>query len=310
MNLIVTRREEGLRLDQFLAEKSPSRISRSAIQRSIRTGRVLVNGERSKPSYKIKVGDSVFVDEFVPQVSTDVLPEPIPLNILYEDSDIIVVNKSAGMIVHPIPSHQTGTLVNALLYHCRDLKGVGGELRPGIVHRLDKDTSGVIVVAKNDLAHISLSKQFKDRTTAKMYLTIVRGKVEPSKGVIDEPISRHPVLRTKMMVSKTGRASITHFQVLRRFRETASLMAVYPKTGRTHQIRVHMNALGHPVLGDALYGRSKIPLDVKRQMLHAAKLSFTHPRTGKIVSFCAPLPEDFKSVLRELFELEKEALKS
>ncbi len=235
----------------------------------------------------------------------EVEPENIPLNIIYEDRDILVINKQAGLITHPIPSHTNGTLVNAVLYHCKDLQGVSGELRPGIVHRLDKDTSGVMVVAKNDLAHQSISKQFKDRVTEKVYIALVKGKVQKSNGQISVSIVRSPILRTKMTATEVGKEALTYYRLVRTFDNLASLVMCFPKTGRTHQIRVHMKYIGHPLLGDELYGRPKEDLiyGVNRQMLHALMLSFYHPRTGEKMRFVAKIPEDFAQAIVNLSKL-------
>lgn len=305
----VEKREEGWRLDQFLKEKTPPWISRTIIQKAIREGKVLVNGQPKKPSYRLKEGDLVEVElpEKPPEIS--VQPEEVELKILYEDRDIVVVDKSGDMLVHPLPSKTSGTLVNALLYHCSDLQGVGGKLRPGIVHRLDKETSGVMVVAKNDLAHQSLSKQFKDRLVKKTYILLVRGSVKGDAGVIDLPIVRHPILRVKMTVSEQGKEAITEYKVLKRFKDVATLLLAFPKTGRTHQIRVHMKSLGCPIMGDKIYGRYKEDeafFGVKRQMLHALKLGFFHPRTGEWLEFVSPLPEDFKETIRKVYEHTRE----
>ena len=297
MEIKVNRVEQEQRLDLYLLQKIPAKISRSFLQKAIKEGKITVNGKPQKPSYRVKVKDVIFVPEPEPATIPSIEPEPIDLEILYEDHDLIVINKPAGMIVHPIPSHTSGTLVNALLYHCKDLQGIGGELRPGIVHRLDKDTSGVMVVAKNDLSHRNLSQQFKDREIFKMYLALVRGKIDEPQGEIKVSLARHPVLRTKMSVNETGRFAITFYKVLRYFGDTASLVVAYPKTGRTHQIRVHMKYIGHPILGDKLYGNS---FGASRQMLHAAKLGFYHPRTDKWLSFIAPLPDDFKDLIIKL----------
>lgn len=293
----MNRVEQEQRLDLYLLQKIPAKISRSFLQKAIKEGKITVNGKPQKPSYRVKVKDVIFVPEPEPATIPSIEPEPIDLEILYEDHDLIVINKPAGMIVHPIPSHTSGTLVNALLYHCKDLQGIGGELRPGIVHRLDKDTSGVMVVAKNDLSHRNLSQQFKDREIFKMYLALVRGRIDEPQGEIKVSLARHPVLRTKMSVNETGRFAITLYKVLRYFGDTASLVIAYPKTGRTHQIRVHMKYIGHPILGDKLYGNS---FGASRQMLHAAKLGFYHPRTDKWLSFIAPLPDDFKDLIIKL----------
>lgn len=304
MEINVTAREKGWRLDKFVQEKAPSWISRTYIQKAIKSGEIRVNDEIKKPSYKLKLGDVVFLEFPEKPKEVEILPENIPLDILYEDKDIVVVNKSAGMITHPTPSFISGTLVNALMYHCKDFQGISGELRPGIVHRLDKDTSGVIVVAKNDKAHQSLSKQFKDRVTEKVYAAIVKGIVKKDYGTIEVPIGRNPVVRTKMAAVDWGKNALTYFKVLRRFKD-ATLVFAYPKTGRTHQIRIHMKYIGHPLLGDELYGSGKKDevYGATRQMLHALKLSFYHPTTEEKMTFVAPLPKDFKRVLKILSEI-------
>jgi len=304
-NYEVTSREEGWRLDIFVLEKAPDWVSRSMVQKAIKEGKILVNGERKKPSYKVKRGEKIQIDLPEEPSPVEVKPEKIDIEVLYEDKDIIVVNKPPGMIVHPIPSHTSGTLVNALLYICKDLQGIKGDLRPGIVHRLDRDTSGVMVVAKNDLAHTSLSRQFKDRVVEKTYLAIVKGSPRDDEGVIDLPLARHPVNRVKMTVLSDGREAITYYKVLRRYKDIATLLLVNPKTGRTHQIRVHMKHIGHPILGDKVYGKHKQDemLGAKRQMLHALILSFYHPRNSKRMKFIAPIPEDFRNVLKKLYDL-------
>ncbi len=301
MTIKVNKNEAGQRLDLFLLSKLPKIISRSFLQKLIRDGQIKVNDRLEKPSYKVKANDAITLPDRPMPHQIEISPEPIELNVLYEDSDIIVVDKPAGMIVHPIPSHTSGTLVNALLYHCKDLQGIGGELRPGIVHRLDKDTSGVMVVAKNDFAHRSLSQQFKNREVFKMYLALVQGKPEKTEGEIQISVARHPTLRVKMTVASEGRIAVTYYKVLKSFDDLASLVAAYPKTGRTHQIRVHMKYIKHPILGDKLYGRAD-PIFVERQMLHAAVLQFRHPRRNELMKFIAPLPEDFKDALRRLHE--------
>ena len=299
----VTSREKGWRLDKFILEKVPDWISRTLIQKAIKDGKILVNSQKKKPSYKVKPGEIVTVEVPDKPEKVEVKPEKIDLNIIYEDRDIIVINKPSGMIVHPVGNKVSSTLVNALLYHCKDLQGIGGELRPGIVHRLDKDTSGIMVIAKNDKAHINLSTQFKERKTKKIYLAIVKGIFKEKEGVIDFPITRHPHIRTKMMVATWGKSAITLYKVLKSFSNIASLLWIELKTGRTHQIRVHMKKINHPLFGDELYGKieeiDKI-LGANRQMLHALYLGFYHPRTGKWMSFYAKVPEDFKNVLIRL----------
>ncbi len=297
MDIQVTNREDGWRLDKFVMEKTPEWISRTFIQKAIKNGEVLVNGTSKKPSYKVKSGDTITLTVPEKPQIPDVLPENIPLDIIYEDKDILVINKQPGIITHPIPSHTSGTIVNAVLYHCKDLQGVGGVLRPGIVHRLDKDTSGVMVIAKNDLAHQSLTKQFKDRLTEKIYACLVKGVPSKNEGKIEINIARNPLLRVKMTVTESeyGKPAQTYYKVARKFGNIASFVLAYPKTGRTHQIRVHMKYIGHPLLGDEVYGRAKEDerFDIHRQMLHALSLSFYHPRTEKRMKFIARIPEDF-----------------
>ncbi|PLV59189.1 RluA family pseudouridine synthase [Thermotoga sp. KOL6] len=307
----VERREEGWRLDQFLKEKTPAWISRSMIQKAIKEGKVKVNGQIRKPSYKLKEGDLVEVDLPERPKEPTVQPEEIDLKILYEDRDIIVIDKPGDMIVHPVPSKLSGTLVNALLHHCNDLQGIGGKLRPGIVHRLDKETSGVIVVAKNDFSHQALSKQFKDRRVKKTYILLARGCIKNDEGIIELPLARHPILRIKMTVSENGKEAITIYRVLKRFDDIATLVLAFPKTGRTHQIRVHMKSLGHPIMGDKIYGKYKEDeiFGIKRQMLHALKLGFFHPRTEEWMEFVSPLPEDFKEAIRSISKYVEERRK-
>lgn len=302
--IIVSSREDGWRLDKVVVEKAPLWVSRTFVQRQIKNSKVFVNSRPRKPSYKVKIGESITFDLPEKPKVASVEPEAIPLKIVFEDRDIIVVNKDPGIIVHPLPRKQTGTLVNALLYHCKDLQGIGGVTRPGIVHRLDKDTSGIIIVAKNDLAHVSLSSQFKSRLTTKEYIALVRGKTPPF-GKIDYSIARHPVNRLKMSVNENGKESLTYFQTLSNFSSIASLIIVRPRTGRTHQIRVHMKEKGFPLLGDAVYGKAREDeiFGIKRQMLHAMKLTVSHPRSGIRMTFIARLPEDMKEAIVNLSEL-------
>ncbi|MDY6837564.1 MAG: RluA family pseudouridine synthase [Thermodesulfobacteriota bacterium] len=302
--------EAGRRLDTVIAGRVPA-LSRSYAGRLIRAGCVSVNHLPRKPGYAIKCGDIVQA-EIPPPEPIDCTPEPIPLSVLHEDGHIIVLNKPSGLVVHPGPGHRTGTLVNALLYHCRDLAGIGGELRPGIVHRLDKNTSGTIVVAKSDMAHESLCSQFKNRQVQKRYLALVYGKMKASAGVIDLPIGRHPLDRKKMSTrSRRTRSTETRWRIKETF-HGATLIDVDLKTGRTHQIRVHSAALGHPVVGDATYGGKRrwkevhsrdvqhILCSVKRQMLHAWQIAFQHPDTQQPVCFESPVPEDMASVIESL----------
>ncbi|MDN5346840.1 MAG: rRNA synthase [Clostridia bacterium] len=293
--LVVEAGDEGKRLDLFLARKV--NVSRSRVQQLIAVGEIRVNGQTAKASYRLKPGDHI--EGRVPEPEElAARPEDISLDILYEDGDIIVVNKPQGMVVHPSPGHERGTLVNALLFHCRDLSGINGVLRPGIVHRLDKDTSGVLVAAKNDLAHLGLAAQIKARSMKRLYLALVHGKVAPDEGRIEAPIGRHPVNRLRMAVVKTkqARPAVTHYRVLERL-GNYTLLECRLETGRTHQIRVHMAYRGHPVVGDPVYGPRRRPFDVPGQLLHAYLLGFHHPRTGEYLEFRAPLPEIFTKIL-------------
>ncbi|HHW58065.1 MAG TPA: RluA family pseudouridine synthase [Clostridia bacterium] len=288
--------DEGKRIDVFLAAELD--YTRSYIKKLIVDGLVLVNGKTVKPSYKVKENDEVVVN--IPEAEKiDVLPENIPLDILYEDDDIIVINKPQGMVVHPAPGNYSGTLVNALLYHCKNLSGINGILRPGIVHRLDKDTSGVMVVAKNDKAHISLSNQIKERSVLKKYIAIVEGAIKDEEGKIEAPIGRHPFDRKKMAVIEDGRYALTLYKVLERFKENTLVEAVI-KTGRTHQIRVHMAYIGHPVVGDPVYGFKKQKFKLEGQALHSRVLGFMHPTKGVYMEFEAPLPEYFVRLIEIL----------
>src|SRR2546423_8699560 len=288
--LIVDSSHAGQRLDRFLAESLPA-FSRSRLQALIRDGIVKVNGKPARPRDVVRRGDSIEWRE--PEITKiDAEPEPMDLDILFEDDDLVVINKPAGLVMHPGAGHQQHTLVNALLAHCKNLSGIGGKERPGIVHRLDKETSGALVIAKNDATHRDLAKQFADRTTGKIYLALVAGTPRKSSGSIDAPIARHPVHRKKMSVAqRAGRAAKTEYRVLRSSAD-ASLVECTIHSGRTHQIRVHLHHLGHPVVGDKLYGGKRAG-NFPRQMLHAWKLSFRHPRTGKTMSFTAPIPRDF-----------------
>ena len=286
------------RLDLFLSTIQKE-ISRSQVQRLIEQDHVSVNGEPVPAKYKVKSGDIVQLR--VPDPTPlDLSAESIPLNIVFEDECLVVVDKPAGMVVHPAPGHSTGTLVHALLYHCRDLSGIGGVERPGIVHRLDKDTSGLVLVAKSEMAHRSLASQFKEREIKKVYLALVRGNVVKDKGVIDLALGRHKVHRKKMAVRQEGgRPAITAFEVIARYPHF-SYLRLFPKTGRTHQIRVHVAQMGHPILSDKTYGGK---LDAKfmkmpRQALHAHKLEIRHPISGEMKTFVAPLPSDLDHYLK------------
>ncbi|MFZ3173051.1 MAG: RluA family pseudouridine synthase [Carboxydocellales bacterium] len=286
------------RLDLFLTGEVPE-LTRTHIQKLIDEGRVTINGTVAKANSKLKPGDEI----------SFVIPEPeelkvegenIPLEILFEDSDVIVLNKPQGMVVHPAPGNTSGTLVNALLYHCQDLSGINGVMRPGIVHRLDKDTSGVIMVAKNDLAHLSLASQIKDREVTRRYTALVHGSIQESGGIIDTPIGRDPQDRKKMaVVLKNSKQALTRYTVQERFKEY-TLVECKLETGRTHQIRVHLAYLGHPVVGDPKYGTRKAHFGLVGQALHAGVLGFKHPRTGEYLEFSAPLPERMAGVVRKL----------
>ncbi len=289
-------RDGGRRLDVVAAERF-RRFSRSRITHLAQQGRILVDGQPRKPAFHLRPGQRVEM-RVPPPEPLGLRPEPIPLSVLYEDADLMVVNKPAGLTVHPAPGHPAGTLVNAVLAHAPDLSGIGGILRPGIVHRLDKDTSGVLLIAKTDEAHRSLAAQLRAHTVVRTYLAIVRGSVRRDTGVISAPVGRHPVHRTRITVTPRGRPAVTHFTVLERF-PGATLVACRLETGRTHQIRVHMTHVGHPLLGDPVYGRARIP-DIQRQALHAARVEFTHPRTGRRLVCMAPLPEDFQRLLDRL----------
>jgi len=288
----VDARAAGDRLDRFLTAQLPH-LSRSRLQTLIKDGHVSLNGKPAKPGDKVRTGALVALTE-PPAEPTLLEPEDIPLNILFEDSDLLVLNKPPGMVVHPAAGHSRHTLVHALLAHCETLSGIGGEQRPGIVHRLDKDTSGCLVVAKNDLAHAHLSRQFAGRSVTKIYLALVQGYFAGTRsGIIDNLIGRHPVDRKKMaVIDRGGRASRTTWRVLQELPGVGTLLECTLHTGRTHQIRVHVKHLGHPLLGDALYA-PRLAGHFPRQMLHAWKLGFTHPRTGVPMHFSSPLPEDF-----------------
>jgi 23S rRNA pseudouridine1911/1915/1917 synthase len=310
LSFTATESDAGSRLDTFIvARLSP--LSRSRAGRLIRSGHVTVNGRIKKPGYVTKSGDVVRSD-IPPEEPIVCAPEPIPLSILYEDNDVIVLNKPPGLVIHPGAGHRSGTLVNALLFHCPDLATVGDEARSGIVHRLDKDTSGSMVIAKNELAHKSLSQQFKTRKVDKAYLALVYGELKLSGGIIDTPIGRHPKDRKKMSTrSRRGRSTETHWKVKEAF-QGLTLLEIDLKTGRTHQARVHCAAMGHPVVGDAKYGRKgkwyghlgkatgEILRGIRRQMLHAWQITFFHPKRGTQMSFESPIPEDMATTLNAL----------
>lgn len=290
----------GERLDVFLTEQNQD-FSRSHVQKLIADGKVMVNGQQRKANFKLTAGDEITLE--IPEaVEAEILPEDIPLDILYEDKDIIVINKARGMVVHPAAGVFSGTLVNALMHHCTDLSGINGELRPGIVHRLDKDTSGVMVAAKSDKAHLSLAQQIKDKTAHRIYQAIVYGNIKEEAGIIRGDIGRHPVDRKKMAIVQDGKSAVTHFKVLERFGEY-TLVECALETGRTHQIRVHMTHIGHPLVGDPKYGtngKRKDNFSIQGQALHSMSLELDHPVTGERMTFNTELPEDMQKILRYL----------
>jgi 23S rRNA pseudouridine1911/1915/1917 synthase len=304
----LTPEDIGERLDRYLTRQLPTH-SRAYLQQLIAEQQILVKGRATKAGYRLRAGDQISVS-LPPPKPSGTLPQPIPLDVLYEDAYLLVLNKMAGMVVHPSPGNASGTLVNALLAHCPHLSGIGGIERPGIVHRLDKETSGVMVVAKDDTTHRGLARLFADRQVQKLYLAIVRGNLRDAEGVIDAAIGRHPVYRQKMSTqTRMGRQAVTEFRVLERF-GLYTLVELRPRTGRTHQIRVHMAAMGHPLLGDPTYGRSRKelprsspvpqPSEFRRQALHAWLLGFIHPVTGEWLECRAPLPADMEQLLATL----------
>ena len=292
--------EAGVRIDRCLSDKYED-LSRSYLQKLLKDQGVTVNGKIVKANYKLQAGD--LVQTTVPDLSEpDILPENIPLDILYEDQDIIVINKPKGMVVHPAPGHYSGTLVNGLMYHFKDsLSGINGEFRPGIVHRIDMDTTGVLVVCKNDNAHRSLSEQLHEHSITRKYYAIVHGNIAQDDGTVDAPIGRSPKDRKKMAINtRNGRHAVTHYRVLERFGGKYTFIECQLETGRTHQIRVHMASIGHPILGDEVYGPKKCPFKLQGQTLHAGILGFEHPSTGEYVEFKADLPEYFEDLIKKL----------
>lgn len=290
--------DTGKRLDVYLTEQVEE-LTRSYIQKLIAESMATVNSQPARANCRLKPGDlvSLNVPELVP---LEVVAEPVPLDIYYEDADVVVVNKPRGMVVHPAEGNYSGTLVNALLYHCRDLSGINGVLRPGIVHRIDKDTSGLIVAAKNDAAHASLAQQFKDRQVNRRYLALVHGRVREKKGEVDAPIGRDPKDRQKMaVIQRNGKQAITTYRVIGRY-HGYTYLDLKLKTGRTHQIRVHMAFIGHPVVGDPKYGPTRAHFNLDGQFLHAELLGFNHPVSGQYLEFKAPLPEVLQHVLDQL----------
>lgn len=300
--IIVENEEKNQRIDAYLAKKYED-MSRVAVKRLIDEEKILVNNKKTKASYKVQENDEITIEEEKPK-EIELKAQNIPLEILYEDNDIIVVNKPKGMVVHPANGNPDGTLVNAVMAICHDsLSGIGGEIRPGIVHRLDKDTSGVIVVAKNDKAHINLSEQIKNHEVEKTYLALVKGFVKENEATINMPIGRSTSNRKKMAVTKSGKQAITHFKVIKRYKthkQDYALLEVKIETGRTHQIRVHLSQIGYPIVGDSTYSNGKNEWGIEGQCLHAKSLKFKHPITGKEMYIEAKLPQYYEELLREL----------
>ncbi|MDO4535338.1 MAG: RluA family pseudouridine synthase [Clostridium perfringens] len=295
--IIIEDRYNGLRADKALSLIFED-LSRSFIQNLFEKDKVLINGKVSKGKVKLVSGDSIKIDIPEPE-ELKVQGENIPLEIIYEDKDVIIVNKPKDMVVHPAPGNYNGTLVNALLYHCSDLSGINGVIRPGIVHRIDKDTSGILVIAKNDLAHNDLAAQFKEHSIKREYYALVEGRIKKDEGTIDAPIGRHPNNRLKFAVSDGGKRAVTHYKVLEVF-NSCTLVKCTLETGRTHQIRVHMAFIGHPLVGDTVYGLKKQKLTNSGQVLHAKTLGFIHPSTKEYVEFNSNLPKEYKEILRKL----------
>ncbi len=290
--------EEIGRLDKVVSNLEQN-MSRETIQRMIKTGKILVNNKQEKASFKTTVGDLITLEEEIPE-EIELKPQEMPLDIIYEDDDMLVINKEKGIVVHPGNGNPDRTLANAVMAKCKgSLSGIGGKIRPGIVHRIDKDTSGLIIVAKNDTAHINLSKQIQDRKVKKTYIALVRGVIKENEATINMPIGRSSKDRKKMAVTKDGKEAITHFKVLKRY-NGFTLLEVKIETGRTHQIRVHLSEIGYPIVGDEVYSNGKNPFGVKGQMLHAEKLELKHPRTGKDLTFEAPVPKYFANIINQL----------
>lgn len=289
--------EESKRIDAYISENTE--YSRTAIQRLLEENKIMVNGKKEKASYKVQNGDKIEIEE-EPAKEIELKAQDIPVEILYEDDDIIVVNKPKGMVVHPANGNPDGTLVNAIMSICKDsLSGIGGEIRPGIVHRLDKNTSGAIIIAKNDKAHINLSEQLKNHEINKTYIALVRGVVKENNATINMPIGRSKKDRKKMDVDKNGKEAITHFKVIKRYSD-CTLLEINIETGRTHQIRVHLSHIGYPIIGDDVYSNGKNRWNIEGQCLHAKELDFKHPITGKYMHIEAKLPEYFEKILEEL----------
>lgn len=295
---IVSENDAGVRLDKYLSCQMPD-ITRSFLQKLIKEEQVLVNGQMQKANYKLKSAQEVFIS-IPPAENISVVPENLPLDILYEDDDILIVNKPKGMVVHPSAGHESGTLVNAVLYHCKDsLSGINGEIRPGIVHRIDKDTTGSLIICKNDVSHLCVAKQLKEHSITRIYRGIVSGNVREITGRIENNIGRHGTDRKKMaVVPNGGKTAITNYTVLKQWK-SAAYMEFRLETGRTHQIRVHMANIGHPLLGDTVYGNSKNPYKLEGQTLHAMTIGFIHPRSGEYLEVSAPLPDYFQELIKK-----------
>ena len=296
--LKITEENNGERIDKYLSTVIEGK-TRSFIQGLIADKAVTVNGKIIKSNYKLKSNDEIVI--ILPEpIELDVKAENIDLNIVYEDSDVIVINKPKNMVVHPAPGNYTGTLVNGLLYHCKDLSGINGVIRPGIVHRIDKDTTGILVIAKNDEAHNSLAKQFKDHSIKREYYALVEGRFSKESGTIDKPLGRNKKDRLKMDIVEDGRRAVTHYEVLEQYDKGVSLIRCTLETGRTHQIRVHMASIGHPLVVDQTYGYKKQKFKIEGQALHAKTLGFIHPTTGEYIEFTSDLPEYFEELIKKL----------
>ncbi len=297
--LFIIQQDQQMRLDKYLSLQFPEQ-TRSFLQKLIKEGHVLVNGSTCKTGYQLSAGNEVSVE--IPEpAELDILPQKMDLDIVYEDEDVILINKPKGMVVHPAPGHTSDTLVNGLLYHCKDqLSGINGVARPGIVHRIDRDTTGILIVCKNDMAHNSIAGQLKEHTITRRYRALVHGNLKEDQGTVTGSIGRHPVDRKKMAINeKNGKHAVTHYRVLQRFGNYTLIECVL-ETGRTHQIRVHMSSIGHPLVGDEVYGPIKAPFKLQGQCLHAMVLGFIHPRSGAYMEFQAPLPQYFEELLRKL----------
>ena len=297
--MILKAADDAGRIDKYISENVPE-LTRSKVKGLIEDGNVLVNGMIKDASYKVRSGDMIELILPDQPEEIDLVPQDIPIDIIYQDSDIAVINKQQGLVVHPAAGNPDHTLVNAIMFHIKDLSGINGELRPGIVHRIDKDTSGLLVIAKNDAAHLSLQAQIQEKTAKRHYIALVHGNIKEDDGTVDAPIGRHPTDRKKMAIVRNGREAVTLFHVLKRFSGKYTLIRCTLMTGRTHQIRVHMKSLGHSIVGDMTYGRQNEPFHLKGQLLHAYKLELDHPRTGKRMVFIAPLPCYFVDVLKKL----------